>query len=137
MPTVKEWVTKVNNLSDETTSTDIVVDWLNNAIAKVNAEAVANFPFLTATNLDDTPAFPEKWQYLLLLPYATARIKQMDSSQFEYGDLFAEFNRNLSSFISSYAIPEEYKDTAAATGTVTQEIIYSIEGVTTSWLDKI
>lgn len=126
MPTVNELVTTVNDLSDETTPTAKIVTWLNNAIAKINTEAVANFPFLSVDRLDETPAFPDKWQYNLLIPFATARIKQMDSSQFEYNDLFAEFDRNLKSFISTYPIPEIYKDTET-TGTLTQETVYQID----------
>lgn len=115
MPTLAEWIKSVNALADEDMAADEVTIWINNAIARVNAAAHANFPFMDINKSDDSPVIPDKWQYLLILPYATARVKQKDSSQFEYSDLFAEFESNLRDFIVSYSIPEQYKDTETPT----------------------
>jgi hypothetical protein len=60
----------------------------------------------------DYTALPEKWQRTLFIPFIIGRMKQVDASQFEYSDSFAEFQSNLVQFKTKYAIPDEYKDTA-------------------------
>ncbi|MGG4267432.1 hypothetical protein [Peribacillus simplex] len=108
MPNVAEIIEAVNTLADEQSPTNQIILWLNNAIARINMEANAKFPFIKTET--ETPAIPDEWHFLLLVPYATARIKQMDSSQFEYRDLFDEFETNLKAFVFLYPIPDEYKN---------------------------
>lgn len=100
----------INNLADEQESPEIVTEFINSAIAKINIECNADFPFLSITNPSQEPAFPEKWQRALLIPFGVGRIKQLDSSQFEYSDAYNEFLVNLIDFKTKYVIPEQYKD---------------------------
>lgn len=126
MPTVGQLVSSVNTLSEEILSTDDIVLWFNNAIARINVESNANFPYLTG-DVEESPAFGDDWHYLLLIPFATARIKQMDSSQFEYNDLFGEFENNLRKFVAFYEIPEIYKK-PPATNASSIDVVYSVRG---------
>jgi hypothetical protein len=56
-------------------------------------------------------AIPDKWQRVLLLPFVLGRVKQVDSSQFEYTDSFSEFASSLAIFKIKFPIPDEFKDT--------------------------
>lgn len=58
----------------------------------------------------DYEAFPEKWQRVLFIPFTVGRVKQVDSSQFEYSDSFKEFIANLETFRVKFEVPDEYKD---------------------------
>lgn len=100
----------INNLADEQESPEVVTEFINSAIAKINIECNANFPFLSLSEPDLAPAFPEKWQRALLIPFGVGRIKQLDSSQFEYSDSYNEFLTNLQDFKVKYTIPEDYRD---------------------------
>ncbi|MBU8770331.1 hypothetical protein [Cytobacillus oceanisediminis] len=100
----------VNALSDENSPPKQITTWVNDAIARINIELGANFPFMDLAKATESPAFPEKYHYTVLLPFATARIKQVDSSQFEYSDLFMEFEANLTKMKSTYTVPDEFKD---------------------------
>lgn len=106
-----ELVQEAQNLSDEDLQTSELLGFLNDAVAKINIECKANFPFFSI-NESSSPylGFPDKWQRALLIPFTVGRIKQKDSSQFEYVDAYGEFLANLMEFKSQYAIPEEYKD---------------------------
>jgi hypothetical protein len=109
---VSELVTHVNHITDEDFDLTTVMGFLNDGLAAINVECKATFPFLTSDN--DIPVLPESWQRMLLVPYAAARIKQNDSSQFEYMDLYAQFENALRSFKMNFTIPEEYKETTNA-----------------------
>lgn len=102
-------IEEVNELADEQESPTVVTTFINDAIAKINIECESNFPSLSATS-DDEPAFPEKWQRTLLIPFAVGRIKQRDSSQFEYSDAYSQFFDNLAEFKMKYTIPDIYLD---------------------------
>ncbi|WP_026562493.1 hypothetical protein [Bacillus sp. J37] len=102
-------ISTVNTLADEEFPPEQITTWINDAIARINVQLNANFPFLSVTKPSESPVFPEVYHYLLLVPFATARIKQMDSSQFEYVDLFREFEENLVTFQAKYKVPEEYR----------------------------
>lgn len=110
-------VKEANHIADEDEDLEIVTGFLNAAISKINVECNAVFPYLSV----DSPSseyvgFPDKWQRALLIPFAVGRIKQRDSSQFEYSDAYSEFFANLQLFKSKYRIPDEYKDNDAETG---------------------
>lgn len=108
-------ITHVNTLSDEDFEPNIVVEFLNDAVAKVNAECDAEFPFFTITSSDvEYPGFSETWQRLLLVPYAVGRSKQKESSQFEYSDAYNQFYADLVEFKTRYPIPEQYKNQSAS-----------------------
>lgn len=102
----------INLLADEDLEVSEMLQFLNDGMARINIECTANFPFITLEMADYT-AIPEKWLRSLLVPFAVGRIKQQDSSQFEYSDAYGEFLTNLASFQAGYKIPDEYKDTDA------------------------
>lgn len=105
---VSELVTHINELSDEFEDPELVVQFINDAIAKINVECDSIFPSLTLTS-EEIP-LPEKWIRALLVPFGVGRIKQRDSSQFEYTDSYNEFLANLEEFKARYEIPEEFRD---------------------------
>lgn len=108
---LSEMIEKVNDLSDEYHESKIVTSSLNDAISKINVEVGANFPLLSLTDSNTQyVGFPEKWQMVLLVPFAVGRSKQKEGSQFEYTDSYTEFVNNLTLFKSKYKIPEEYAD---------------------------
>ena len=98
-----------NTIADEDFSSSQVIEFVNDAIAKINIECEANFPFLK-TEDSDYLGFPEKWQRSMLIPFIVGRMKAVDASQFEYVDQYTEFQNNLVLFKSKYQIPDEYKD---------------------------
>jgi hypothetical protein len=103
-------VKAVNNLADEDFSSNQIVEFANDCIARINIECEANFPFMTVEDTSDYVGFPETWQRVLFVPFVVGRVKAVDSSQFEYSDNYMEFTNNLISFKSKYRIPDEYKD---------------------------
>lgn len=111
---VSELIESVNTLTDESLPPNQIVGFLNDALAKINAEVSANFPYFSLKDQDQEPVFSEKWQRLLLIPFAAAKVKQMDSSQFEYQDLYQQFFIELAEFKAKYTVPDEYKDTSVS-----------------------
>lgn len=107
---LSEFIASANDISDESESAQTVTRFLNDAIAKINAECKANYPFMSYTVLDQEIPLPETWVRVILLPFAAGRIKTKDSSQFEYTDLYSEFAEGLLNFKSSYTIPDQYQD---------------------------
>ena len=104
-------IDEINELSDELEPNNIVLGFINDAIAKINIECDADFPFIRIDELnDDIDFIPEKWLRTLIIPFGVGRIKQRDSSQFEYTDAYTEFMENLEDFRNKVEIPEEYKD---------------------------
>lgn len=101
-------IVAVNNMSDETETNPNVLLFLNDAIAKINVHMNCAFPPLIADS-NNTPIFSDKWQRILLIPFAVGRIKQKDSSQFEYTDAYREFYDNLDTFKQKYNVPTIYK----------------------------
>lgn len=109
-------INHVNLTTDEDFTLMQVIGFLNDGIAKINIECGANFPFVE----DDLPeniykfeeytALPDTWIRALLVPYASGRIKENDSSQFEYSDWYGQFEANLLKFKSNYQIPLVYVD---------------------------
>lgn len=103
--------TTANNQAEESFSPTQILEFVNDAISRINIEVSANFPYMDSTDADYT-GLPEKWQRTLFLPFVLGRMKQVDASQFEYSDSFAEFQNNLAMFRTKYVIPAEYKDTS-------------------------
>lgn len=104
-------VTTTNTLSEDAMSANQVVEFINDAIARINITCGANYPFMSTSDGSDYVGFTEKWQRALFIPFVVARMKQVDSSQFEYQDRYAEFERNLFDFKTKYPVPDLYKDT--------------------------
>jgi hypothetical protein len=101
----------VNNLADEDFSSSQVVEFVNDAIARINIECQANFPIMAVENTSEYAGFPEKWQRTLFIPFVVGRMKAVDASQFEYNDNYSEFISNLAQFKVKFPVPDEYKDT--------------------------
>lgn len=100
-------IEEANNLADDMLPNEEIIGFVNDAISAINIEVNAEFPFLY--DLEDSPAFPEKWQRMLIIPFVKGRIKEKDSSQFEWEVAYEQFFVNLAEFKLKYAIPEEYK----------------------------
>jgi hypothetical protein len=114
---LSEIMEEANLITDESIDYQTILSFINQAISRINSEADSMFPYYTMNDSAATPPFPEKWQRNLLIPFVAARIKQQDSSQFEYNDLFGEFERNLVDFKAKYIVPVAYKD-AEASGSI-------------------
>ena len=106
---VNELINHINELSDEQETPSLILEFVNDAIAKVNVECDANFPFLRLDTTNIT-FLPEKWVRVLLVPFAVGRVKQRDSSEFEFSAAYSEFLANVVEFQAKYNIPDEYKD---------------------------
>lgn len=115
-------IDKINLAADEDFETLQVIEFINDAIQKINVECGAIFPEIDVTlpenlyQFEEYTAFPDKWQNQLFVPYAVGRIKENDSSQFEYRDWYSQFDVNLELFKSRYNIPEEYLDVDDSNG---------------------
>lgn len=105
-----EIVAHANNIAEESISVSVASGYINDAIAKINVQCKASFPFVNENAPGESyTAFDETWQRTLLVPFVVGRIKQMDSSQFEYSDAYSEFMANLEKFEQNYTIPTEYQ----------------------------
>jgi hypothetical protein len=109
---LSQLIAHAGDIADETASVLKGTEYVNDAIAKINMKAKANFPFMDAGNPNGEFVFDETWQRVMLVPFVAGRIKTKDSSQFEYTDFYQEFLDGLENFISDYLIPEQYKSTA-------------------------
>lgn len=108
-------INHANKIADEDLDSTMLLGFLNDAVAKINVLCGVNLPFaqLDLAN-DEYVGFPETWQRALLVPYMVGRIKQTDSSQFEYTDAYGDFLANVKNFLSDYDVPEEYLATKKA-----------------------
>lgn len=102
-----EIATQANTLTDENHDFQTLLGFINDGLAEINIELNAAFPFCTSN--DEEIAFPETWQRSVLVPYVGAKIKQKDSSQFEYMDLYNQFSINLNKMKAKYTVPDEYQ----------------------------
>lgn len=107
----------INLVTDEDFELMEVIGFINDAIARINVKMEATYPFVE----DDLPnedmyrfeeydAIPDHWQRMLFVPFAAGRIKENDSSQFEYSDWYAQFEFNLDQFYDKYEVPLVFKD---------------------------
>jgi hypothetical protein len=118
--TLIEILKLANELADEGIPTAQGIGYLNGAIARINIECKSKFPYFDISRPDDNyEGFDEDWQHALLVPFVLGRIKQTDSSQFEYTDAYAEFLANLMEFKATYDVPDEYKKDSVKSHTVT------------------
>lgn len=107
----------INLATDEDFELREVIEFINDAIARINIEMGAKFPFIEDLpndklyRFEEYTAFPDHWQRALFVPFAAGRIKENDSSQFEYVDWYQQFEFNLKKFRDKYDVPEEFEDT--------------------------
>lgn len=112
----------INRVTDEDMELEDILGFINDAIQKINIECDAIFPEIEeglnakVYEQEEYTAFPDKWIRMLIVPFAAGRIKEYDSSQFEYVDWYRQFDLNLIKFKSGYVIPEEYRDPNSAEG---------------------
>lgn len=123
---VSDLIKAVGVLSDETLPPVEVVGFLNDGMAKIGNEVGAVFPFLDLNKDTEGPVFPEKWQRLLLVPFGAARVKQKDSSQFEYEDLYRQFESDLAEFATKYVVPVAYRELASQEITLPDDTKYDV-----------
>lgn len=108
-------VAHINLVTDEDFELKQVIAFCNDAISKINIECKAVFPLIDLTlkeniyKTEEYTAFPDHWINMLIVPFAAGRIKENDSSQFEYQDWYGQFDMNLKKFKDDYDIPPEYQ----------------------------
>lgn len=113
---ISDIFTTVNLGVDEDYDNSTLLEFANDCIGEINIECNSCFPFLAfateegKVTLEDEYPLPQKWIQTLFMPYLSARIKQMDSSQFEYNDYFEMFYQKLRLFKERYNIPDEFLD---------------------------
>lgn len=114
---VLKLVQHINLATDEDFELMESIAFINDGIAKINVECDANFPFIDDSLPDEAmyafeeyEAFPDTWQRMLLVPFAAGRIKENDSSQFEYVDWYGQFDSALDKFKDKYLIPVEFQE---------------------------
>lgn len=111
---INDLVKNVNLLADEDYDFSEIIVFFNDAISRINIDCESKFPMIDELSVEgEYTAIPDKWQKTLLVPFALGRVKQLDSSQFEYVDAYTEFTNNLAQFRVTYVVPEEYKDETA------------------------
>jgi len=110
-------VNHINLVTDEDFELLQVIGFVNDAIDRINTEVGANFPIIdddltneSAYQFEEYTALPDSWQRMLFVPFAAGRIKENDSSQFEYRDWYGQFDANLERFKTNYRIPDRYVD---------------------------
>lgn len=103
-------VESANAVTDESLDFDLGVKFINDCISKINIECDTIYPIYSDTDENTEMPIPEKWQIALVVPFVSAKIKQIDASKFEFDEFFSEFQINLNSFKAKYNIPDEYKD---------------------------
>ena len=112
----------INRVTDEDFELADMLGFINDAIQKINVEMGTLFPEIDETlpervyEQEEYTAFPDKWIRMLIVPFAAGRIKENDSSQFEYMDWYAQFDINLEKFRTGYTIPLVYIDPTAPGG---------------------
>lgn len=114
---IMKLVNHVNLATDEDFELMEVIAFMNDAIARINVETEALFPFIDDElpdeelyALEEYDAIPDHWQRMLFVPFAAGRIKENDSSQFEYVDWYQQFEFQLSKFKQNYEVPLEFID---------------------------
>lgn len=113
--TVNELIVLVGRMTDESLPSLQILDYINNAIAKINLEADANFPFITAGGIGlEYTALPEMYQRSLVADFASALVKYADSSVQEGDAFMSRFNTNMEKFRTTYIIPTDYASTNVA-----------------------
>lgn len=109
---LRQLIDEANVLSDEFLEDVSMTQFVNQCMAQINTRAKANFPYMDSSLPETEFIIPEKWVRRLFIPFIAGRTKQVDSSQFEYSDFYAEFESAMGDFMANYPIPDAYKDTS-------------------------
>jgi hypothetical protein len=102
-------INQINELSDEQEAPNVVTNFVNDAIAEINVTCQTGFPEMVLAE-DKEFMFPNKWVRMLIIPYGVGRVKQKDSSQFEYMDAYSQFIARVEEFRTQGVIPVEHKE---------------------------
>lgn len=101
--TVSELIQLVMNHTDEVLPATQILDYINDAIARINTKTSYDFTFISSGELDsEYMDLSETYQRSLLATYASARVKANDSSTSEAEYFLAEFEKNLQDFERNY-----------------------------------
>lgn len=137
---VMRLVGHINLATDEDFELLEVIAFINDGIAEVNTECGALFPFIDEDlpnedlyNLEEYDALPDTWIRALLVPFAAGRIKENDSSQFEYRDWYGQFANALDKFKDKYEIPEMFLDANAKTGRYEEDYSQNVMSHLRGW----
>ena len=102
--TLKQITNAANAFTDESYSTALVMHYVNQVIAMVNADIGSTLPFF-ANDTTEYVALSETWIRTLFIPYASYGIKQNDGS-------LNEASMFLNSFRNAFALLQQSKLTA-------------------------
>lgn len=111
---LREIIDQTNFLIDDRLPDEWITGWVNDGLAEIGNEVNAVFPEMDVVEVKtEVPAIPNKWHRLLLIVFAAGRAKEQDSSQFEYADLYAQFEDNLADFKMQYTVPDRFREIEA------------------------
>jgi hypothetical protein len=122
---VSELIVHINSLSDDQIPENEVISFINDAMVYIGKEIKATFPSLSAPT--DEPAIPDKWQRLLIIPFGKGRVKEKDSSQFEWESGYRQFYDGLNDFKLQYQAPIIYRDLKPGTSVTDGTLDYTVE----------
>jgi hypothetical protein len=110
--TLNDITTLANNVTDENYSAQLIIGYVNQAIARINATLDATLPVFTAIDVDYT-ALNDNWIRLLFVTYASYAIKANDGSLNEADRFRNEFETNFRLLEENRfkAIPTAYQGT--------------------------
>lgn len=110
--TLNDITTLANNVTDENYSPQIIIGFVNHAIARINATLDSTLPVFTAIDVDYT-ALNDNWIRLLFVTYASYAIKANDGSLNEADRFRQEFEGNFRLLEENRfkAIPTAYQGT--------------------------
>lgn len=109
--TLEQLTEIANNYADEQFDEGLVMDYVNEAISKINIGLDVTLPFFTeeTTTYD---AIDESWQRALFVPYIVYSIKlndgSMNEASYAYGQRFEPAMRELKRS-RSFDIPKKYR----------------------------
>lgn len=102
---VSDLIQTVMYQTDEVMPSLQILDYINDAIAKINSYTTYDLSFISSSELDsEYMDLPETFQRSLLAVYASARVKENDSSTAEAQHFLEEFYKNLIDFDTRHKI---------------------------------
>lgn len=108
--TLQEMIDAINRRVDDVVDTADAVEWLNAGKNQMALAIGANFPDLSANDMQGTYPFPAKYHEGPVL-YACARFKEQDSSLAEAASFMTQFEVFKREFATAYEVPPRYLDT--------------------------
>ena len=108
--TVVQLTADVNMLCDENYTATDMLTLFNNAVAYINVEFPAAFPFVVAANVNtDYAAIPERFMRTAIVYYCAWQVK-MKEDETSLADRFLQLFRDaFASFKMKYTVPTAYQ----------------------------